>query len=72
MTLNAIFVGRLVFQVPFHGSFLLVYVASILCVLCGIGIGTFLATFTKTAYQAQLAASSSTHHCGPSSLRHTD
>ena len=56
MTLNAIFVGRLVFQVPFHGSFLLVYGASILCVLCGIGIGTFLATFTKTAYQAGLAA----------------
>jgi len=35
---------------------LLVYGASILCVLCGIGIGTFLATFTKTAYQAGLAA----------------
>jgi len=56
MTLTAIAVGRLVFHVPFHGSFVLVYFGSILCVLGGIGIGTFLATFTKTAYQAQLAA----------------
>src|SRR5260370_30527832 len=55
--LNAIFVGRLVFQVPFHGSFLLVYGASILCVLCVIGICTFLATFTKTPYHPRTPAS---------------
>jgi len=27
-----------------------------LCVLCGIGIGTFIATFTKTSAQAQLTS----------------
>ena len=56
MTLNAIAVGRLVFHVPFHGSFLLVYFASIVCLLCGIGIGTFLASFSRTSYQAQLSS----------------
>ena len=73
MTLNAICVGRLAFHVPFHGSFLLVYFGSMLCVLCGIGIGTFLATFTKTSYQAQLAAFFvNPPLASPLRLRHTD
>ncbi len=56
MTLNAIGICRLAFHVPFHGSFLLVYFGSVLCVLCGIGVGTFVASFSRTSYQAQLAS----------------
>jgi ABC-2 type transport system permease protein len=48
--------ARLVFDVPFHGSFLLVYFGATLCLLSGIGIGTFIATFTKSAEQSQLAS----------------
>jgi len=47
---------KVVFGVPFRGSFVLVLVGSMLCVLSGIGIGTFIATFTKSAQQAQLMA----------------
>ena len=47
---------RLVFHVPFHGSFLLVFAGAALCVLSGIGIGTVIATFTKSAEQAQLTS----------------
>ena len=47
---------RVVFDVPFRGSIVLVFTGSALCVLCGIGIGTFIATFTKSAQQAQMAA----------------
>jgi drug efflux transport system permease protein len=47
-------VARLVFQVPFRGSLLLVLVACGCCVLTGIGIGTFLSTFARTANQTQL------------------
>lgn len=50
----AIAVIRLYFEVPFHGSVLLVVVSSALCLLCGIGIGTAVATITKSAQQAQL------------------
>jgi len=45
---------RFVFGVPFVGSLLLVAVASVLCLLCGIGLGTFVATITTTARQVQL------------------
>jgi ABC-2 type transport system permease protein len=45
---------RAVFRVPFRGSLLLVLLGATLCVLSGIGIGTFIATFTKSAQQAQL------------------
>jgi ABC-2 type transport system permease protein len=45
---------RVVFHVPFRGSFALVLLGALLCVLSGIGIGTFIATFTKSAQQAQL------------------
>lgn len=47
-------VARLVFQIPFRGSLLLVLVACGCCVLTGIGIGTFLSTFARSANQTQL------------------
>ena len=53
--LVAMAVLRLYFQVPFRGSVLLIAIASALCLLCGIGIGTAVATITKSAQQAQLA-----------------
>jgi ABC-2 type transport system permease protein len=43
-----------VFHVPIRGSIFLVWAGAALCVLSGIGIGTFIATFTKSAQQAQL------------------
>jgi ABC-2 type transport system permease protein len=43
-----------VFHVPVRGNLLLVETGAALCVLCGIGIGTFIATYTKSAQQAQL------------------
>jgi ABC-2 type transport system permease protein len=56
MALLAIGLMRGVFHVPFHGSFLLVFGGAALCLLSGIGIGTFIATFTKSAEQAQLTS----------------
>ncbi len=52
--LLAVFVVRLVFDVPVRGSLTLLYFAGMLCVLAGIGIGTFIATFTRSQTQAQL------------------
>src|SRR4029077_1440330 len=49
-------IGRVVFGVPFNGSVFLVFAGAALCLLGGIGIGIFLATFTRTAYQTQLAS----------------
>jgi ABC-2 type transport system permease protein len=54
MVLFATFLLRVAFGVPFRGSFLLVFSGAALCVLCGIGIGTFIATVTKSAQQTQL------------------
>jgi ABC-2 type transport system permease protein len=54
MGLMAMIVMRVVFDIPFRGNILLVMAAAALCLLCGISIGTFIATFTKTARQAQL------------------
>jgi ABC-2 type transport system permease protein len=45
---------RFVFHVPIRGSLPLLLVGASLTVLSGIGIGTFIATFTKSAQQAQL------------------
>ncbi|HSU30466.1 MAG TPA: ABC transporter permease [Bryobacteraceae bacterium] len=56
MALMATALMRLVFHVPFHGSFLLVFTGAALCVLSGIGIGTVIATFTTSAEQAQLTS----------------
>ena len=54
--LIALAVIRFYFQVPFRGSAVLLVVASAACIFCGIGIGTFVATITKTAQQAQLSS----------------
>jgi ABC-2 type transport system permease protein len=50
----AVTVVRVVFGVPVRGSLTLLYLAGMLCVLAGIGIGTFIATFTRSQTQAQL------------------
>jgi drug efflux transport system permease protein len=52
----AIAVIRLWFDVPFKGSISMIILSSALCLLCGIGIGTAVATITKSAQQAQLAS----------------
>jgi ABC-2 type transport system permease protein len=54
MGVMAIAVMRVIFDIPFRGNVLLVVGAAGLCLLCGISIGTFIATFTKSARQAQL------------------
>jgi ABC-2 type transport system permease protein len=50
----ALSVARIVFGVPVRGSLLLFFLAASLCVLCGIGLGMMIATFTRTQQQAQL------------------
>lgn len=47
-------VARLVFQVPFRGSAVLVLGACAFCVLTGIGLGTLISTFARSANQTQL------------------
>lgn len=47
-------VGYVVFGLPLRGSLTLLFIAGMLCVCTGIGIGTFLATFSRTQQQAQL------------------
>jgi ABC-2 type transport system permease protein len=56
MSLLAIGIMRLFFAVPVRGSMLLLILSAALCILCGIGIGTFVATFTKSAQQSQMTA----------------
>jgi ABC-2 type transport system permease protein len=56
MATLAIGIMRLFFSVPMRGSLLLVALSAGLCILCGIGIGTFVATFTKSAQQAMMTA----------------
>jgi ABC-2 type transport system permease protein len=56
MVLLSIGVIRVAFHVPVRGSLMLVIAGSALCVLSGIGIGTFISTFTKSAQQSQLMA----------------
>ena len=50
----AVVVGHLVFDLPVRGSFALLYFGGMLCVLSGVGIGTFIATFTRSQTRAQL------------------
>jgi ABC-2 type transport system permease protein len=50
----ALGVARLVFGVPMRGSLLLFFLSASLCVICGIGLGMMIATFTRTQQQAQL------------------
>ncbi len=54
--LIAIGVMRLSFHVPIRGSLAIVIGGAALCVLSGIGIGTFISTFSKSAQQSQLMA----------------
>lgn len=50
----ALLVARIFFGVPVRGSFFLFFISASLCVLCGIGLGMLIATFTRTQQQAQL------------------
>jgi ABC-2 type transport system permease protein len=54
MVLLAVGLMRVVFHVPFQGSFALVLHGAALCLLAWIGIGTAIATFSKSARQALL------------------
>ena len=45
---------KLAFGVPFHGGLLVILGGGALCVLAGIGLGTVIATFSKSAQQALL------------------
>jgi ABC-2 type transport system permease protein len=54
MMFLALGVLKLIFHLPFHGSLPLVASGGALCILSGISLGTVLATFSKTALQAQL------------------
>jgi ABC-2 type transport system permease protein len=56
MVLIAMGLLRVVFHVPFRGSLTLVLAGAALCVLSGIGIGTFIATYTTSGQQARLVA----------------
>ncbi|HLW51769.1 MAG TPA: ABC transporter permease [Candidatus Angelobacter sp.] len=56
MMLVAIAVLKFVFGIPFHGSLPLVLAAGMLCILSGISLGTMIATFSKSAVQAQLTS----------------
>jgi ABC-2 type transport system permease protein len=56
MALMAVGVIRVAFKVPFHGSLPLVLCGAALCVLSGIGLGTVIATFSKSAQQAMLTS----------------
>ena len=56
MATFAILVMRVFFAVPVRGSLVLLALSAGLCILCGIGIGTFVATFTKSAQQSMMTA----------------
>jgi ABC-2 type transport system permease protein len=56
MMMLAIGVLKIAFGVPFHGSVLFLLTGGALCILSGISIGTVIATFSKSAQQAQLTS----------------
>ena len=56
MMLLALVVLKVVFHVPFHGKVLFIFFGGVLCILSGISLGTVIATFSKSAQQAQLTA----------------
>ncbi len=56
MVLFATALIKIAFDVPFQGNILVLFAGAALCVLSGIGIGTVIATFTHSAYQAQLTS----------------
>jgi ABC-2 type transport system permease protein len=47
---------KLAFDVPFNGNLLVVFSGASLCILSGIALGTVIATFSKSAQQAQLTS----------------
>ncbi len=47
---------KLAFNVPFNGNLLVVFCGACLCTLSGIALGTVIATFSKSAQQAQLTS----------------
>ncbi|MFM2315482.1 MAG: hypothetical protein RLZZ04_4760 [Cyanobacteriota bacterium] len=49
-----LFLGRVIFHIPFRGSFLLFYLLSALYIFVGIGTGMILATIARTQTQALL------------------
>jgi len=56
MAMFAVLMVKFIFGVPFNGGLPLVLAGAALCILCGIGIGTVIATFSKSAQQAQLTS----------------
>lgn len=52
----ALLVIRIYFHVPFRGSPVLLFASAAACLMCGISLGTMVATLTKSAQQAQLAS----------------
>ncbi|HTA47637.1 MAG TPA: ABC transporter permease [Bryobacteraceae bacterium] len=56
MVVFAIVLIKLAFDVPFQGGISIVLSGAALCVLSGIGLGTVIATFTHSAFQAQLTS----------------
>src|SRR5580693_2762840 len=56
LTAFVIALMKIVFDVPFQGSIFVLLSGAALCVLGGIGIGTVIATFTHSAFQAQLTS----------------
>ena len=56
MMVLALAVLKIAFQIPFHGSLPYVVFGGMLCILSGISLGTVIATFSKSAQQAQLTA----------------
>jgi len=56
MVILAVIVMEVMFRVPIHGGLTLILSGSALCILCGISIGTVIATFSKSAEQAQLTS----------------
>ena len=56
MVVFAILLIKLAFDVPFQGGIFVLLSGAALCVLSGIGVGTVIATFTHSAYQAQLTS----------------
>jgi ABC-2 type transport system permease protein len=56
MMLTAIAVIRFAFHLPFQGGFVYLLSGGALCILSGISLGTVIATFSKSAQQAQLTS----------------
>jgi ABC-2 type transport system permease protein len=56
MVVFAIILIKVAFDVPFQGGLFVLLTGAALCVLSGIGLGTVIATFTHSAFQAQLTS----------------